>query len=239
MFLRVDESLFSLFPEAVIGVLVVRGTDNNGSAPEVRALLDEALESVLESIGTIPLVQHPRIATWREAYRAFGAKPKKYPSSIEALSRRALKGQSLPSINSLVDLYNAVSLRHLVPMGGEDLDAVQGDLVLSRASEDEKAVLLLGDREEKVPTPGEVIYRDGGGAVCRRWNWREADRTKLTEQTRSALLVAEGLPPILTGDIEAALSDLETLIQKFCGGRTRIEILTQSRPQVLLKEAGG
>ena len=110
--------------------------------------------------------------------------------------RRTLKGEPIRPILPLVDIYNAVSLEHLLPVGGEDLDSIEGDLRLTRASESEPPVRLLGEAEERAPKPGEVIYTDDRGAICRRWNWKEADRTKLTESTRTAVLVLEALPPM-------------------------------------------
>lgn len=102
--------------------------------------------------------EHPHVASWREAYRAFGVKVKQYPSSIENLLKRVMKGEELRHINPLVDLYNVVSLQHLIPVGGEDIDALLGGLWLRIAGENESAVYLLGDKEAKPPKPGEVIY---------------------------------------------------------------------------------
>lgn len=180
------------------------------------------------------MTEHPRIAPWREAYRKFGAKPKDHPSSIENLVRRALKGQPLPSINPLVDLYNTVSLRHLLPVGGEDLDRIEGNVLLTFAAADEPAVLLLGEAEARPPKPGEVIYRDGLGAICRRWNWKEADRTKLTPATRNAVLVIEGLPPVGREPVQAAAEELAVLIRDHCGGQIATALLERSHPSASL-----
>src|SRR6202035_2771472 len=162
---------------------------------------------------------HPRVASWREAYRAFGASPKKSPSSIENLLRRALKGEEVRHVNPLVDIYNAISLCHLLPAGGEDLERVEGDVRLTFAGEGEAPVQLLGEAEARPPHPGEVVYRDAAGILCRRWNWKEADRTKLTAETRDALLVLEALPPAGRDDLERALSDLAGRIESCCGAQ--------------------
>jgi DNA/RNA-binding domain of Phe-tRNA-synthetase-like protein len=133
-------------------------------------------------------------------------------------------------INALVDLYNTISLRHMIPAGGEDLDAVRGDISLAVAGADEPPVRLLGDAEARSPHPGEVIYRDDVSAICRRLNWREADRTKLTAATRDAVLVLEALPPITGTELRAAGEDLAGLIGEFCGGEIRFEILDALHP---------
>ena len=234
MKLSVGPELFELFPEARIALVVVCGIENTRRAGEAQ-LLHSAQASASARLGHGPLTEHPRILCWREAYRAFGAKPKDYPSSIENLLRRALKGEPLRSINPLVDLYNVVSLTHLLPAGGEDLDAIEGDIVLTRDSAAEPPVKLLGESEERAPKPGEVIYKDGRGAICRRWNWKEADRTKLTEKTANAILVLEALPPILVSELEAAARELERLVLEHCGGDARVELLDRQRPEVIFE----
>lgn len=232
MLFRIDSPFFELFPEAKIAVVDAFGLNNHGEDSEIEALLRKAEENLSRMFQGSKVTEHPRVAPWREAYRKFGAKPKKYPSSIENLVRRTLKGARLRHINKLVDLYNGVSLRHLVPVGGEDLDRVEGDIVLTRAGESEPPVKLLGEHEERAPGAGEVLYRDDNGAICRRWNWKEADRTKLTEETRNAVLVIETLPPSSLGDLESAAADLAGLVQSHCGGKIRTRILDEAHRQI-------
>lgn len=237
---RIAAKIFEDFPEVRIGVVTAHGLDNHGSDPAITSQVREAETALVESFREGNVNEHPRIAPWREAYRKFGAKPKKHRSSIESLARRALKGDMLRSINKLVDIYNIVSLRHIVPVGGEDLDRIDGDIVLIRASEREAPVKLLGEVEERTPAAGEVIYRDDRGAICRRWNWKEADRTKLTEDTRRAVLVIESLPPVGPAgpagkvELERAVEELEELIQRHCGGETVTTILDRERPETRL-----
>jgi DNA/RNA-binding domain of Phe-tRNA-synthetase-like protein len=149
-------------------------------------------------------------------------KPSRYRSSIENLLR-SLRGEGPRSINPLVDCYNAVSLRHLLPCGGEDLNAIVGDLRLTRAAGGEPFV-PLGASEEQPPEVGEVVYADDGGIVCRAWNWREAERTKLTEETRRAVLVIEALPPRTAEDLQAACDDLAVIIGHLLGARSRVAL---------------
>jgi DNA/RNA-binding domain of Phe-tRNA-synthetase-like protein len=234
MRLTITDEIFEDYPDAIIGVATGRGLDNSGDPPEVGEKLREAGRSAARVLGETPPGEHPRVAPWRQAYRRFGADPKKHSSSIESLLRRTRKGEPLPRVHPLVDLYNVVSLRHLVPVGGEDLDRVSGDLLLTKAGAQEPAVLLLGDREPRAPHPGEVVYCDSSGAVCRRWNWREADRTKLTRQTRNAVFVAEGLPPVGRPIIAAAISDLAGLLQEFCGGQITTAVLDRETRSVEL-----
>jgi DNA/RNA-binding domain of Phe-tRNA-synthetase-like protein len=183
----------------------------------------------------VNLKEHPHIVPWREAYRAFGANPKDHPSSIENLLKRVQKAQPLPHINTLVDIYNTISLRELLPVGGEDLDAIVGDVWLTIAGEHETAIQLLGEKEVRAPRPREVIYKDNIGAICRRWNWKEAERTKLTGHTRHAFLVIEGLPPVSRTTIANATQALATLVQQYCSGTVTTTILDAATPSVALR----
>lgn len=232
--LRVTEEVFARFPEVVLGVVVARGIDNTGDGAGLAGPLRQEEERIRASLAGAQIAEHPHIAPWREAYRQFGAKPKDYPSSIENLARRVLKGWSVPHVNSLVDLYNTVSLRHLLPVGGEDLDRVQGDVLLTLATDQEAPVHLLGEPEARPPKPGEVIYKDDLGTLCRRWNWKEAERTKLTAETRNAVLVIEGLPPAGRELVERATGELAALIREHCGGEVAVSLIDRERPEAKL-----
>ena len=236
--LRVTDDVFARFPEAVLGIVICHGIDNTGKKPGEDASILQQLRTeearVRERFAGAQVSEHPHIAPWREAYRAFGAKPKDYPSSIENLVRRVLKGQAVPHVNTLVDAYNTVSLRWVVPAGGEDLETIRGDVLLTIAGPDEAPVVLLGEPEARAPKPGEVIYKDDLGAICRRWNWKEADRTKLTPATRHAFLVIEGLPPVDRGLVETATAELADLVRGSCGGSISTAWIDRERPAAVL-----
>ena len=235
--LVVDETIFQSFPDALIGALVCRAVDNRTDRSEAEALtrmLGEAAGRARLALQGQTLAEHPHVACWREAYRAFGAEPKKYPSSIENLLRRMLKGEDPRHINKLVDIYNIVSLTHLVPVGGEDLASIEGDIRLTKASDSEPAVRLLGEVEQRAPKAGEVIYADDLGAICRRWNWKESDCTKLTEDTKEVVLVLEALPPIDRSKLEAAMEELSALVKEHLGGDVSSKVLDRQRREMEL-----
>ena len=230
MRLTIEPGVLVLFPDAVVGLALARDIDNTGEDPTEAADLRRAEAGLAARLGGVPPAEHPRIAAWREAYRRFGAKPKDNPSSVENLVRRVLKGWTVPHVNRVVDMYNALSLERLVPAGGEDLEAIEGDVVLTLAAENEPPVRLLGEPEARPPHPGEVIYRDRAGAICRRWNWKEADRTKLTEQTRNAVLVVEGLPPVRREDVTDAVEELARTVRQRCRATVITAILDRTNP---------
>ncbi|HZF09133.1 MAG TPA: phenylalanine--tRNA ligase beta subunit-related protein [Thermoanaerobaculia bacterium] len=226
---QIDPRIFATFPGVLFGVVVARDLDNRGTDPALAELLAAAEAQVRQDLSGAVLAEHPRIAPWREAYRRFGVTPKRATSSIENLLRRVLRGEPVRPVNRLVDLYNVVSLRHLLPAGGEDLARVDGEIHLTFAGEDEPPVTLLGEAEARPPHAGEVIYKDTVGSLCRRWNWKEADRPKLTPETTGAFLVLEALPAAGKGELEGALADLLALVARFCGGRLEAEVLDGSQ----------
>ena len=227
----VTDDIFETFPDVRIGVLVARGI-RNPSGADLSDALQTAQETVRAALAGTNVTDHPHIHCWREAYRSFGAKPKKYLSSIENLVRRTLEGEPIRPILPLVDIYNAVSLEHLLPVGGEDLDSIEGDIRLTRASESEPPVRLLGEAEARAPKAGEVIYTDDRGAICRRWNWKEAGRTKLTESTRNAVLVLEALPPVTEDELRAAMEALAELVRLHMGASVDENVLDRNHRAV-------
>jgi len=229
----VEDSFWELFPEALIGAIVVRGVDNGRNAEACAALLIEQAERTAREIAEEEIGALAAVEPWRRAYQAFGVKPSKYKSSIEGLLRSAKAGRAR-SINPLVDLYNAVSLKHRLPCGGEDLRATVGDIRLTRGEGDEVFVPLGGTSSEP-PPPGAVIYRDNLGAICSCWNWREADRTKLTEATTDAFLCIEALPPTRTEALRSACEELAGLVSEQLGGTASVAIVERERRGVVFE----
>ncbi|MER7280097.1 phenylalanine--tRNA ligase beta subunit-related protein [Dactylosporangium sp. NPDC000244] len=183
--------------EATVLAVLADGLRNGPGDP---ALLHDAVAAA----GDLS-APHPHLEAWRDVYRAFGAKPQRTPCSAEALRKRAAKGD-VPSVNRIVDAYNAVSIRFAVPIGGEDRAALVGTERLVRAAGDEP---FDGAPADEPPKPGEVIWRDDIGVTCRRWNWRQGRRTALTEATTSAVFLLEGLDIDLRPAAERLISLLD------------------------------
>ncbi|MBC8077987.1 MAG: hypothetical protein H7Y32_18055 [Chloroflexales bacterium] len=232
----VTDVFWDLFPDAQIGVAIVRGCDNAIATERPGALLAAEIAATAAALEGVDIASHPAVAPWRAAYARFGAKPSKFRSSIESLLRSAQAGR-LRSISPLVDLYNVVSLRHQLPCGGEDLAAIVGDIRLTRASGGESFRTIGAERDEP-PAPGEVIYADAAGAICRCFNWREADRTKLTGATTDAMLVIEALADQPANRVGAALAELAALVPSLVGGVVQTAVLHRTHPALTISAAG-
>ncbi len=225
MKLTIEPAIAARYPDLCIGVLVVRELRNGPTSEATSQLLREEEQRIRNDFTKESFTEHPTLQRWRQVYADFGVKPRDAKASIENLYRIVLSGKDIRRVSTLVDLYNAVSLRFVLPLGGEDLDTVKGDIALRFAGEGEPPVLLLGDEVAAAPVPGEVIYADSTSAICRRWNWREADRTKLTMETKNCILVVEALGPAAHSDAGRALEELTALVRDHCGGVTRTALL--------------
>ncbi|MEW5351971.1 B3/4 domain-containing protein [Streptomyces sp. 16-176A] len=192
----------------------------NGPTTEASsALLDDAARRLAARLDGRAPHEDPHMAAWREVYTAFGSKPSRTRNSAEALAKRALSDAGLPRVNVLVDVYNAISVAHLIPVGGEDLDLIQGGMRLVRATGDEDFVTVAGGEETvEHPDAGEVVWCDEAGVTCRRWNWRQGPRTRLTEGAVSGLFLLERLAPMPVAEAEAAAAELAELLEKFSPG---------------------
>jgi DNA/RNA-binding domain of Phe-tRNA-synthetase-like protein len=229
----ISPEIFARYPGYLRGVVVAHGVKNGPSPPELTQMLRDAEASVRDRVDAEQVAEEPRIKSWREAYRAFGAKPAEFRSSVEAMTRRALRGDELPSISALVDLGNVMSLRHLLPAGAHAIDLLGGDIELRLATGNEEFV-PFGSEQSEHPLPGEVIFTEGNTVLTRRWTWRQGNHTLTLPETTAIEFNVDGLPPITRAEVETACAEVADLIQRFCGGTTRIAYLSAEAPQVSL-----
>jgi DNA/RNA-binding domain of Phe-tRNA-synthetase-like protein len=231
----ISEEIFKRYPDYCRAVVLAFDVVNGPSPDRLVHLLREAEECVRQQLTIEEIAEYPRIKAWREAYKAFGAKPSEYRSSVEAMARRALRGDQLPSINCLVDIGNIVSLQHLVPVGGHSMDELTQDITLRFASGEEKFV-PFGSSEVEHPLPGEVVFVEGNTVLTRRWTWRQANHTLTLPETRSIEINIDRLPPVEMEEIHAIASQVMMLVSEYCGGRTRYEVLSAGNPRMKLVE---
>jgi DNA/RNA-binding domain of Phe-tRNA-synthetase-like protein len=210
---RIAPEVFQLRPDYRALLMVVMNIPAGPSDAVSEAFLSSAATSAKAALAKSPVNDIPHVAAWREAYKAFGAKPKKTMNSLEALLRRVENG--LPRVNRLTDVYNAISIKHQIPLGGEDLDKYQGAPVLVRAKGNEKFIIKSGGEEvTDHPKPGEVIWSDDTGVTCRLWNWRQCARTALTDSTTNVLFIMDALEAMDDEKLNAAADELSSELSK-------------------------
>jgi DNA/RNA-binding domain of Phe-tRNA-synthetase-like protein len=204
---HVAADVFALRPDYRALLVAVDGLVPGPSDEASDALIAAAEASARAALALRQVEELPHVAAWRDAYRAFGAKPQRTRNSLESLLRRAPGG--LPRVNRLTDLYNALSVLHQVPLGGEDLTRYSGPPRLVRATGQETFDTVVdGDTVIEHPEIGEVVWCDDAGVTCRRWNWRQARRTALSAETTTALFILDALEPLTAAQLDAVADDL-------------------------------
>ena len=179
----VAPEIFAALPGLYIGVVVADGVDNATARPAIEAQLHTAITAAAARWQGVKIREAPAIAPYRAAFQALGINPNKYPCSIETLLSSIGKGKGLPAINPLVDLNNAISLQHTLPMGTHDLGGADDDITLRPARAGD-VFLPFGGGATETPDVGEAVYAVGQQIRTRRWTWRQSEHGKITAATR-------------------------------------------------------
>ncbi|MBC7088426.1 MAG: B3/4 domain-containing protein [Tissierellales bacterium] len=230
----IEDDFLGVFPNAKIGVVICHGIDNSIKDKEqYEEMILKAEKEALKYLQNAEFSKNSVIKVWREAFQKFKTK-KGARSSIEALLKRVHNGNHIGTINPLVDIYNSISLRYALPCGGEDIDKFVGDIRLTKAVGNEEFI-PLGTEENSPPYEGEIVYKDDKGAICRCWNWREAIRTMLTENTTNAFLCIELVDETRVVEFENALKDLAKSVEDNLGGTSKISVLDINNKEIVIE----
>ncbi|AXK50820.1 B3/B4 domain-containing protein [Spiroplasma alleghenense] len=226
----VENQFWNIFPEAKIAIITIQNVDNSTQTDTEYfvKMLEKAVKESLKFTQNENFSENEVIQKWRNAYQKFKTK-KGARSSIEALLKRAKNNNQVHSINPMVDFYNCISMTYGVPCGGEDVDKIKGDLLLTTAVGTEE-FKPLGSSENESPFLDEIIYKDEAGAICRCLNWREAQRTMLTEDTKNAIFVIEEIDASKS-NIEVAANELGKLFQEFFKVIPKVAFLDKNNPE--------
>jgi DNA/RNA-binding domain of Phe-tRNA-synthetase-like protein len=229
----IEDDFWSLFPNAKIGIVICQGIDNSLRNIEMyQKIVMEAEEEACKFFKQEEFSKNPVISIWREAFQKFKTK-KGARSSIEALLKRVKNGNHIGTINPLVDIYNSISLRYGLPCGGEDIDTFVGDVRLTKAHGNELFIPIGSDKNTS-PYADEIIYKDEAGAICRCWNWREAKRTMLSENTKNAFLCIELIDETRNDEFHMALKELADLVSIHLGGTAKVQVLDTNRREITI-----
>lgn len=225
MELTIHPEIFERFPEMTITVAVADGIDNRQARPDVDAFWAAAWEEARVAANQLESAQaHPRVAPWREPFKAMGLAPRDFRSSIEALMRRARGGGEPFRINPLVDFYNAISLRHVIPVGGFDLDTTGDPIELRNTRVGDTYQAFDSDRETALPA-GEVAYVAGHVTLTRHFVWRQSRAGMVRPETTRLFLVDESLALVGRDAAAALLDDVVTGLDQFFGVRAAPSLL--------------
>jgi DNA/RNA-binding domain of Phe-tRNA-synthetase-like protein len=228
---RVEEQIFQRFPSFRRGIVVARKMDNRGFAKELETLLNEALAGA--AAAPMDLTADPRTAVWNETYRALGCNPNKFPPAHLALLKRIQKpGVSLPFINKAVAIMNENSIRGVLPVGGDDLHWAGETLELRPAEGSERFTPLNDPGKIEHPDPGEIIYvvAETREVMCRRWNWRNGFRTRITEETEAMVMNIDGLGEDSEKRTLFVRDRVAQMLERYCRAEVKIALLSSASP---------
>lgn len=211
----IDSAVAALAPD--FRTLSIMVTADEISRPELaQQALGQACQAMLNNDVAWA---EAHLEAWAEVYRKFGAKPQRTQNSASALRKRVQRDGTLPSIDPIVDLYNAISIQYAIPVGGENLAAYIGNPRLVVAAGNEQFdTMKEGVPANESPEPGEVVWRDDLGVTCRRWNWRQGVRTRLSAETRQMWFILESLPAMPLEALNQAGDQLIAGLQQMMPG---------------------
>lgn len=229
MRVEIASEVFSSFPGYARHVLVAEGVNNLTHQPELEGMLLAAQTALRADDSLADIKAHPRIASWRSAFEKFGVNPNQCPPSVANLVKRVRGGKDLPYINSLVCIFNIVSMKYILPAGGDDLGKVVGNIRLGPATGEEIYVPLGSPDAEERPKPGEIILYDTGNndIFCRAWCWKNGDRSRIEESTKRVAINVDAMPPVGAEEGMKAAEETAELVRLFCGGSVTIHRLSE------------
>lgn len=233
--LVIADEIYQQYPTLRIGMVVAAGIRVRKQDPELEQL-KRLVEARVKRQGftTSTLMQHPFIAFWRSMHQKLGIEMEQNAAPVEAMIRQVLEGGQIPHFNTAVDVYLTTASAHFLPIGGCDLQKVEGDIVLRISPGNEPFVPFEGEssvgaKPKNRTEPGEIVYSDDLRVLARSWNWWHCKETSITtETTHLALFVNAPEWIIPTGTLESVVGELEETLQGYCGGQTKSLVVAAS-----------
>ena len=228
----VDPAVFAKLPDYCLGVVVVEGFDNAAPSPAIDAMLDQSAADFAARHAGDNVRELPGVKACREAFQALGMNPNKFMVSIEALAKRVQKNGALPHINPLVDLGNALSLRHEVPMGAHDIDKMEPCGIAVRFAGEGDSFLPMGEEAVEVMPEGELCYVSGHTVKTRRWMWRQSEDGKITAETSHVFFPIDGFSSVNLDSVLAAREELAAFLRDELGLTVKLGFIDRDHPEM-------
>ena len=211
----VEKEVFDKLDDVCFGIVVAKGIDNTQKIEKIQSLLEEGIKANEEKYEGKKVKESEEVACYRDAFRTLGINPNKFMSSIEAMLTRVSKKKGLPSINPIVDIGNAMSLKYYLPMGAHDIDTITPQDVEVRFSRQGDRFIPFGEEEEaEILDPGELVYAVGNKVRTRRWIWRQSEEGKIVESTKNIFFPIDGFKNSNYDNLMAAREELATLLKE-------------------------
>ena len=232
----VDPAVFAKLPDYCLGVVVVEGFDNAAPCPAIDAMLDQSAADFAARHAGDNVRELPGVKACREAFQALSMNPNKFMVSIEALAKRVQKNGALPHINPLVDLGNALSLRHEVPMGAHDIDKMEPCGIAVRFAGEGDTFLPMGEEAVEVMPEGELCYVSAHTVKTRRWMWRQSEDGKITAETSHVFFPIDGFSSVNLDSVLAAREELAAFLRDELGLTVRLGFIDRDHPEMEIED---
>ena len=231
----VDEKVFELLPDYCLGVVVASGFDNAAPNGKIEAMLNRNAQDFAARHAEDNVRELPGVKACRDAFQALGMNPNKFMVSIEALAKRVQKNGTLPHINPLVDLGNALSLKYEVPMGAHDIDKMEGDIVV-RFSTPEDHFQPMGETEVGSMPEGELCYVSGHTVKTRRWLWRQSEDGKIGPETSHVFFPIDGFATVNAPAVLSAWEELARIVSVDLGLEVKLGLVSVECPSMIIED---
>jgi DNA/RNA-binding domain of Phe-tRNA-synthetase-like protein len=190
------------YPDAVAGVLLVRGVANPPHHPaldEAKAELERRLRTRFDGVDRDGLKRLEPIAAYETYYRRF----KQTYHVRHQLESVVVAGKPIPRRAALVEAMFMAELEHQLLTAGHDADALALPVTVDVAGGDERYTLLNG--ADQTCKPGDMLMRDGQGVLSSILAGPDR-RSRITPDTRRALFAVYGPPGVTAAAVEAHLA---------------------------------
>ena len=209
----IQKEIFDKIENLYVGVVVAKGIDNSKEYPKIKKLLEESISMAEEKFLDQKVKENDLIIPYREAFQKLDINPNKFMCSVEAMFTRISKGKKLPSINPLVDLNNAISLKYNLPMGTHDLSKSDLDIEMRYSKEDD-TFIPMGSEEIEKPDTNEIVYAVGNKVRTRRWTWRQSEEGKIDDKTSYVFFPIDGFKGINDDKVMEAIEELKAVLKE-------------------------
>lgn len=226
---NVSKEVFEKMNNLCFGVVVAKGI-NNEENKKIVEILENSIASAEIKFQDRKVKEIDEIINYRDSFVSLGINPNKFMSSIEAIITRISKKKGFPSINPIVDLGNALSIKHLVPLGAHDIGHLKEDLCI-RFSNKGDIFIPFGGKEEEHLEDGELIYSVGNEVRTRRWIWRQSEQGKITKESRDIFFPIDGFKDKNYDNVINARDELAELLKKNFNCQVKVGFVDINNPE--------
>jgi len=224
-----DSQVLARFPTLSICIGIINSVYVEKENKQIQKLKKAVYEEVRVKYNIDTLKDNLTVRAYRDFYWKLDVDPTKTRPSGEALLRRVLHGDELPSISTVVDAYNLASMKTIIPISGFDKDCLSPPFQI-RFARNGEAFTGIGMSKPVALTDKMLVLVDERQVLC-IYPYRDLDYTKITEQTRNVLIVGYGAPGITENQLSEAVETTLLYIKTASNGENQMIKIFNSTPK--------